>query len=356
MALGAKRNVNALMVLALMWVGGCFPPPNNNPHGNALAYFDKVWDQFNRNYSHFPAKAKLGVDWDQLWNVYRPLFDQELSTDQVLDLIAQMLAELQDLHVVLLNPSGQPVEVYSRPGAQNWLGGYPYTYFPWGVSKLNNKYPLRHGWMADNIAYLSIESFDGDSWNGLRTSELDTLFATYAGADGMIVDIRRNSGGSENVAKAIAGYFTHSQAVYGYTRDRIVGNDRNAFASAVAHTLQPSASYRFSGYVVLLTSEVNMSSAEWFVLMMDACPNVYLMGDKTRGSSGNPKSGNGQEDFVLDNGISYLIPSWEAFDAEMNPIEDCGIEPHEWYEAASCYNESEGRDYLLERAVEWLLE
>ena len=32
-----------------------------------------------------------------------------------------------------------------------------------------------------------------------------------------------------------------------------------------------------------------MSSNESFAAMMGECPNVTLMGDRTRGSSGNPK-------------------------------------------------------------------
>lgn len=320
--------------------------PNGEPTSQALAWFEQVWSDFDQNYSHFGSK---GVDWDAIRTQYRPDFLSELTIAEFLDRIAPLLAELMDLHVSLWDPNGDPVETYSRPGARNYLANYTFDYFPNGVSKLNGKYPLRHGWMEDNIAYIGIESFSSDAWDGLTFGELDDLFGMYADANGMIVDVRRNNGGSEDIAKAIAGHFTDTKVTYGYHKDRIPGDDHNAFGDAVAHELDPADNARFLKPVVVLIGEVNMSSAEWFILMMLQCEPVELtIGETTRGSSGNP------QEFSLSNGISYLIPSWIAYQWDMTEIEDVGIDPNWPIAAGDSYDDDLGDDYVLDLALAWL--
>jgi len=329
--------------------GGGGNEPNQPPVSATQALFDQVWLDFHRNYSHFGAK---NVNWDTLGAQYRPNFAGNLGPAAFAAALAPMLAELEDLHVSLFDATGQVVDTYSRPAERNWLNAFPQTYFPNGVTKLKGTYPVLHGWMNDNIAYILIDNFYTDEWGGLNNAAvaaIEELFATYAGADGMIVDARSNNGGNENVAKAIAGHFTNSKITYGYTKDRTPGNNRNAFEARVAHVLQPAASNRFLKPTILLMGQFNMSSAEWFVLMMMECPAVeWTIGDSTRGSSGNP------QEFSLSNGVSYLIPSWVAYDRYMLPIEDVGVDPLEWIASDESYNDAAGIDYVLDAALDWM--
>ena len=91
-----------------------------------------------------------------------------------------------------------------------------------------------------------------------------------------------------------------------------------------------------------------MSSAEWFTLMMKVCPNVTLIGDTTRGSSGNPKG------FKLPNDVSYTVPTWMAYTDQQEEFEDVGIEPDIQIEATSSFDGS--HDYVIERAIAELTE
>jgi carboxyl-terminal processing protease len=319
---------------------------NQGGHTDAATWFETVWNDFDQHYSHFETK---NVDWGALRTQYAPQFDGDLSTDEFLTRLAALLAELRDLHVWLFDANGEIVDVYARPATQNYPDDYPAAYFPQGIQQLQS-YPLWHGWLADNVAYISVESFETERWDGLRSGEIDTLFATYAGADALVIDARRNNGGNETVATTLAGHLTDAAYVYGYHRTRNAGTDHADFGAFEEHRLEPAANERFLKPVACLIGERNMSSAEWFVLMMRENPQgITLIGDTTRGSSGNP------QEFGLDNGIKYYIPSWEAYRADQTTkIEDVGVPPTTGYALDPEESYTGAQDRVLERAVELL--
>lgn len=313
------RIVSGLLVVSCLALGGCPPAPpvdGGTTPATTAELFERVWTDFSRNYAHFGAKQ---VDWDAIKAKYQAEFASELSTAEFVQKLAPMLAELKDLNVTLLDGDGSVVPVYTKAPVRNYPTAYlEALYFPDGLTQLKN-YPLRHGWMGKNIAYVSIEGSTG--WEGLQASDLDSLVQTYAGAAGLILDIRRAEGSDEAVAKQIASHFTAEARLYGYTRERVVGDDRNAFAAPVAKVLQPASGDVFLKPVILLIGEKNTADTEWFVLMMLACPTVESGGDHTRGSCA------GVKEFSLSNGVKYWIPTAIATRADGTAIEDTPTQP-----------------------------
>jgi C-terminal processing protease CtpA/Prc len=64
-----------------------------------------------------------------------------------------------------------------------------------------------------------------------------------------------------------------------------------------------------------------MSSAESFALMVAPCPQVTTMGDRTAGSSANPRR------VELACGITVNVPRWRDMDPAGRPLEHAGIQP-----------------------------
>ena len=77
---------------------------------------------------------------------------------------------------------------------------------------------------------------------------------------------------------------------------------------------------RCTGPVVVLTGPACASSNEAFLLMMRAS-GAKLVGERSRGSSGNPRP------VELDNGVVLYVPTWQALDADGKPLEGIGIAP-----------------------------
>ena len=325
---------------------------NDNDNGDedtetqAHAWFAQAWTDFDRNYSHFATK---GIDWDAIGAEYEPRFQADLSAGEFLDEIKDLLAELHDLHVWLFDMDGQPVEVYSKAVARNYPDSYPARYFPAGLQQFQG-FPLRHGFLEHNVGYMSIESFEDDLWEELDAGDVEALITPYLATDALIIDIRKTSGGDEAIGQVFASLLTATSYVYGYHRTKNPGADHEAFGDFVEHRVEPVGLVAYTNPVACLIGEMNMGSAEWFALMMLENPGgIDLIGDMTRGSSGNPRK------FSLDNGIEYYIPKWEAYRADQTTkIEDVGISPTPGGAVAPEESYAGDDDFVLERALELL--
>ncbi len=115
------------------------------------------------------------------------------------------------------------------------------------------------------------------------------------------------------------------------------------FLGPYARVLPPApASDRFGGQVVVLMGARCMSSNEAFLLMMRAA-GATLVGQRSFGASGNPRS------YDLGQGVRVTLPSWRAMTAQGDPVEGVGIEPD--IEVDQAPREGGRRDPVLEAAM-----
>jgi len=311
--------------------------PDAGKPGSVAALFDRAWRDFDEHYAYFVHKH---IDWGAVRAEHEKAFTEDLGAEAFAERLAAMLEVLHDWHVSVRAPSGRMMG-YSTPFATNLPSTPRNRYTRDGYEALGGGV-IRHGWLDNQVAYIRIDSLVRALLPGVRDEDLDRLLAAYARARGMILDLRANNGGDEGLALRVAAHFTATPVVYGYTRTRN-GPRHEDFGPMTPKTLQPGATSPFRGPVVALVGRRTMSSGEWFALMIRACPHGKLVGDRTRGASGNPRV------FSLPNGVSYSISSWVACDAEGRPFEDRGLEPDILVPATRSFDAE--RDYVLEQAL-----
>jgi C-terminal processing protease CtpA/Prc len=159
----------------------------------------------------------------------------------------------------------------------------------------------------------------------------------------LIVDLRFNGGGGEDLAQAIAGRFTDERRVYSTSQYRD-GPKPDNLGQRIERVFEPRGPWRYAAPVVLLQGRKTLSSAESMALMFAQCPQVTTLGDSTGGSSGNPRS------IQLECGITVNQPRWLDRDPEGNPIEHVGVAPEVRIEAApEAFDDT--RDPVLEAAL-----
>ena len=98
-----KRYKNILFVISFLAFLGCEKTifeaePLNNPE----ALFEDLWTTFNTDYAPFEER---GVDWEEQYQIYRSQVSANTSSDELFDIMKQMLRSLNDGHVAMVVPN-----------------------------------------------------------------------------------------------------------------------------------------------------------------------------------------------------------------------------------------------------------
>ena len=304
-----------------------------------LDIFGLVWSTFDRYYAFF---AERGVDWAESRRRFEPRARAAGSSDSLFGVLTEMLQPLRDGHVNLSRGdrrfnAGQPrlrarlTEAWKRSGAGQSEGDFVAT---WQRAVQESVYPLldrgtrrsgaagalEWGTIADSVAYVRVNRFGGFTSAQLtRSQQYDSLAAALSEMTSdirhtkrAIVDVALNGGGSDEAALLVASHFA----------DRPRHVLTYAYGNASPQPIHVTPAERaYTRPVFLLASEVTVSAAEAFVLMMRAFPHVIQVGEGTRGALSNllPKP--------LPDGFLVTLSYMRALDAAGADYEAKGIPP-----------------------------
>jgi hypothetical protein len=277
--------------------------------------FDQLWEAFDREYAMFVLRPD--VDWTRLRDQYRLRAVACKSTAEFGGICAEMLRSLRDLHV-WLTVSGNQVPVFNRERTAN---ANPAA-FRRILGELKRSGPMDWTITADRIGFISIYGWNGSGLPGQFDTVLDKMRGTNT--SGLVLDVRLNGGGSEDLARKVAGRFLEKEFVYAFSQFRSGPNHTN-LTEKYSRSVQPRGPWRYEHPVVLLIGQKCMSSSESFVAMMSGAPQVTIMGDHTCGSSGNPKI------VQLPLAMTVSVPRWIDYLPEGTPLDEKGMVPTETF-------------------------
>lgn len=305
---------------------------DNNPSGNLEA----LWKIVDEHYCFFPEKGELyGLDWDEVHTRYAKQVDGGMTESQLFEVLGNMLSELRDGHVNLYS---------SWDVARNWSWheDYPSNIADTLITKyLGTDYRIATGMryriLDDNIGYIRLASFENELGSGNITDILSYLML----CDGIIIDIRDNSGGLLTSAEQFAAHFTDDEVVVGYMKHKN-GTAHDAFSGMKEQRIKPSKGLRWHKPVAVLTNRQVFSAANEFVKYMRCMPNVVTVGDSTGGGAGLPFSDE------LPIGWSVRFSACPMFDKDKNSVEN-GIAP-DYNVSLSSSDLVRGKDSIIEAA------
>ncbi len=251
---------------------------DDSPEGN----FDALWNILDQRYCFFEyKKQQYGLDWDEVYAKYRVRISSTMTSDQLFEVMADMLSELRDGHVNLSYAAD-----YAR--YWSWQEDYP-TNFSDTLLRiyLGTNYKIASGLqyriLDDNIGYVYYESFA----DGIGEGNMDEVMEHLMLCQGMILDIRSNGGGNLSNAEKLAARFTNEETLVGYMQHK-TGPEHNDFSDMEEQRLTPSGNIRWQKDVVVLTNRSVYSAANEFVKYMKCLPGVTVVGDSTGGGAGMP--------------------------------------------------------------------
>lgn len=317
-----------------------------DPPLSAKAIFDEAWTFADQEYSFFEYK---NIDWDDVYDQYVKEIKPEMTSEELFDLIGDMLYELRDGHVNLRA---------SFDISRNWRWyldappNYDYDLLERNYFKEEEQYvgPFIVYDFGD-IVYVHYRSFSFD----VSDSRLTYITNTFKDREGLIFDVRNNGGGSSGNVFKIASRFTDEKVLVGRERDRngFEHTDFSEWRNTFVEPYEPDEeiediTYRFTKPIVVLTNRSSYSASSFFTQYMRALPNVTVIGDSTGGGGGSPSVTELANGWILRVSNSQF-ESPDGFIIEDGVPADVEVELME-------SDRANGEDTILEAALELLRE
>ena len=317
---------------------------DDDPGQDPVTVFDEIWTFTDHHYSFFEEK---GIDWDAVYDHFRPQISPDMTPVELFDLCAEMLYMLRDGHVNLLSSFDRsrywewylnsPENFYFSIIEREYLRGRQRYIGPFIVAPVGND---------DSILYVYYGSFGSPVSDG----NLDNLLQILNNPDqlkGLIIDVRNNGGGSPGNGQRIASRFT-DQTVYAGTNYIKNGPGHEDFRSKEVF-IEPHDGLRYSGPVAVLTNRKSYSATTYFAQYMSAVETATLIGDTTGGGGGIPAF------WDLPNGWLLRVSSSRFYSPDGASIEP-GVAPDIYAKIPVTDDHiSLKKDEIIEAAIEFLL-
>ncbi|HVD98787.1 MAG TPA: S41 family peptidase [Cytophagaceae bacterium] len=341
-----KISILFFSVFAWLMISSCEklfvePDPKNTPE----ECFESMWTRIDQKYSFLDYKH---INWDSVKTVYKPQIYNNMSDLELFRVLDSMLYVLKDGHVNLDAP-------FDISRNWEWYLNYPQNFnqsvlernylkndyfitgpFPNQVFLYNNK----------RIGYFRYASFS----NNFSDYDLDFILNRFAGTEGLIIDVRDNSGGITNNVFLLLNRFVQTKTLVGINYEKngpghsdfsVAYNSYAVQATDNKGNIQPQY---LNKPIVLLTNRSCYSACNMFVGFMSTLPNVKIVGDQTGGGGGLPVA------YQLPNGWVYRFSSTYTSLPDGFNIEN-GI-PVDVHQDMDPTHQANGVDDIMEKAFQ----
>jgi C-terminal processing protease CtpA/Prc len=275
----------------------------------------------------------------QDWRAWRSRFDGALDTaPRGLGAIALMLSSLDDRNTRIRDVE-RTVAMFFAPRSLEPV-------FSESGAAERSSATVEARRLDDNVGYIAITNLDDPR----ATAQIKEAVETLSSADGIILDLRGNMGGSDADVAQITGMFVKPDTRTG----TIVSPDRTKVAVTEAPPGRETPIIAEDKPVVVLVDRNTASSAENLAGSLKESRRAILVGEKTFGKAGI------QMPLLLPGGNIILVVSAEHADLEGNVYTGVGIEPDVHVEdpirtsAGAASASAGGEDRAVSRAREVL--
>ena len=337
---GLRGGCLGLTIAAVVGCGDWIVPPADSNRN--VADFEAAWAWVDSVYPAFDIKQ---VDWDAVYAEFLPRAEAA-SGDEIGQVLHDMLGLLKDPHLYHTTKGGARYHPFLSPRMLSDRTAFSpqlvRRYFD-GELSIAGKDGVEYGVMSERIGYIRITHFNVDG----MMDDFPSVMASIRDADGLIIDVRNNTGGDHDKVEGVVRMFIDSQMAWplAFYADQV--------RFEAWPTMQPySTETRYEKPVIVLINGASNSSGELFPEVMRQLPNVTLVGDTTAGA-GCSDRGEFRGKRRLPSGRLIQIPTGCICRYDGIPWEVLGIAPD--IRVPQTEDDiAEGRDKQLEHAIEML--
>jgi C-terminal processing protease CtpA/Prc len=270
-------------LLALLLLAAATATQAGSPSLNARVY-DRAWSLVAK---HYWDRSMGGNDWEAIHDRFRPRALAARDEKQLYAAINTMLDQLDDSHVYAVSPgdlaiSREPPEERDLPPARRALR------------------------IDGGILLLAFDQFDpgDDRWIADAIADTPDL-------RGVILDLRQNAGGRDDVLDKIAGLFTSRREVL----IRLTGKDR------IEEKSRPNRRRSYGGPLAVIVGPGTASAAEILAFFLDETGRAVSVGERTAGAV------TGGVDHRLPDGGRLTVAEYDIRTASGTRLEGRGFTP-----------------------------
>lgn len=328
------------------------PDDVNEPIKN----FDALWRELKQSQVDLIGSEKQ-LFWKKKYTQYRSQITSTTSNKELFKISSDLIKELNDGHSLLHAKFDEEILLSELPYLQKFKHGF-YSYEMDKISEDNfflkriNSTLVQNGFHPpknDSVPHYHTVHSKSDKCGYLcfamyksQGEFIDRLISDYFHLDALIIDLRYNRGGSDNVAFKIAKRFITEKGTLYYKQERKKGQNKLSRLKAIK--LNSTTKKPFTKKVILLTSDATASSLEVFLLSLKGLPNVTVIGDKTEGILSDIRY------FSLPNSWLGMTSTCNFFSKELVCCEKIGLEPDHYYHLDN--DDQENQDKLILKALE----
>ncbi len=346
-----KKKYSVFLVLIFL---GCLHSPQ--------ALEDPVLDMqgfinvFEAYEAYCPYFAHKDINWKELAALYYPMASESVTELEYIEVIAEMLAELQDpaIYLCMYDEWGEIVETvypYSQEYEKNYDMDVLVEHYlePNGWAGWNEGYSEGFGWCDPSVLpYLFIDTIP-DIQFPYALDDLDFFIAECIELDvpAVIIDIRMNpfGYGVRTCAHELMGRFTDKSRAVAIYRSRSGSEYDQYWDNRPA--VFPAGTAQYTGTVILLVGENCINKSENMAANFMNFPNVVLVGDTTGGSVSALSTISVSDNWKCEVVIETILTNGKHW------IEGAGIPP-DFYVEATQADFAAGVDPVLDYAIDML--
>jgi C-terminal processing protease CtpA/Prc len=192
--------------------------------------------------------------------------------------------------MLFLGPKSQPVKLVLRDAAGKLsVQEVPRaSYMDYG--KAFGREPMSFKMLPGNVAYVALNSFS----DAQAADRFDAVFPEISKADAMVIDMRENGGGSDDVGFRVLAlltdkeFYTQKAETRNYIPSFRAKGERETRRGFPAEGVPPNGKQVFTKPVIVLTSPRTYSAAEDFTGVFRTMKRGLIVGEATGGSTGQP--------------------------------------------------------------------
>ena len=259
---------------------------------------------------NFAFAERRKLEWEALYTQYMDSITPTSSSEHAAKIMGEIATLSQDQHTKVYGKDGNVYQYRVTPSAlivqeafgqqteiedlDEYFGLFFQTNYQHisdsllhGTGQKGANGQLEWGSLTEEMGYVNIHSFAGFTQQRVsRKEQMDSLnyhmqmaMDSFKDKDALVVDISFNFGGYDAAERTLASYFTdrprvaYIQQVY----------QQGSLPIADTVWVFPSDTLSFTKPVYVLMTDISRSAAESFAMMMDAFPNVTLVGKRSLG-------------------------------------------------------------------------